>query len=64
MWLDALDGGPGLQPEILFLGDTMIVVLTIAADTPLTAGVKLVLRCRGNDVSAAVRPNPRPRLTP
>jgi hypothetical protein len=57
MWLDALDGGPGLRPRILVVGDQTIVVLTIAGDTSVTGCAHLFLRCQGGDVSASIEPN-------
>jgi hypothetical protein len=38
-WLDALDRRPGVRPEIMLIGDTMIFLLPIAADTTDKAGV-------------------------
>jgi hypothetical protein len=56
-WLDALDRQRGVRPEIMLIGDTMIFLLPIAADTNYRAGVQLVLRCYGDDsVSAAIEP--------
>jgi hypothetical protein len=64
-WLDALDRRPGVRPQIMMLGETMIFVLPIAADTVGRIGVQLVLRCYGNDdVSAAIEPDVRPRPDP
>jgi hypothetical protein len=61
-WPDALDRRSGVRPEITFIGDTMIFVLHIAADAIDKAGVRLVLRCYGNDVvSAAIEPDVRQR---
>jgi hypothetical protein len=38
MWLDALDGGPGLRPLTLVIGDRTIVVLAIAREQGMNAG--------------------------
>ena len=64
MWLDALDGGPGLRPMILFIGDRMVFVLTIAGDTSGMGGSRLVLRSKGDDLSASIEPDLRHRLPP
>jgi hypothetical protein len=64
-WLDALDRRPGVRPEIMLIGDMMIFLLPIAADTTGKAGVQLVLRCYGNDiVSAAIEPHVHRRAVP
>jgi hypothetical protein len=62
MWLEALDGGPGLRPIISSVGDKTIVVLKIAGDIRLTGGGRLVLRCQGDEVSATIEPNLCDRL--
>jgi hypothetical protein len=59
MWLDALDGGPGLRPLTLVIGDRTIVVLAIAREHGVRAGARLVLRCQGDDVLASIEPEPR-----
>jgi hypothetical protein len=64
MWLEALDGGPGLKPMILCIGDRMVFVLTIAGDNSAIGGGRLVLRCQGDEVSASIEPCPRQRLLP
>jgi hypothetical protein len=64
-WLDALDRRPGVRPEIMLIGDMMIFLLPIAADTTEKAGVQLVLRLYGNDiVSAAIEPRVHRRAVP
>ena len=63
MWLDALDGGPGLRPIILFIGGRTICVLAIATDTAVNAGVRLVLRYHGDDLTAALELDGPRRLT-
>ena len=68
MWLDALDGGPGLRPLILFLGEKTVFVMKIAGTStgPSTvdAGSRLILRCVGNDVTVAIEPDPRGKNKP
>jgi hypothetical protein len=59
MWLDALDGGPGLPPLTLVVGDRTIVVLAIARENGVSAGTRLVLRCQGADVLASIEPEAR-----
>jgi hypothetical protein len=62
LWPDMLDRQRGVRPEIMFIGDMMVFVLHIAADTTDKAGVQLVLRCYENDVvSAAIEPDVRQR---
>jgi hypothetical protein len=63
MWLDALDGGPGLRPMILFIGDKTVFVLTIAGDNSVTGGARLVLRSQGDHLSASIEPDASHRLT-
>ena len=56
MWLDALDGGPGLPPRILAVANQTIVVMAIAGDPKVTGGAHLFLRCKGDDISASIEP--------
>ena len=64
-WMNALDRRPGVRPEITLIGDTMVVVLPIAADATGKAGVQLVLRSYGDDVlSASIEPDGRGRRIP
>jgi len=59
MWLDALDGGPGLRPLILFLGEKTVFVMKIAGTPPESAGSRLIVRCVGSDVTVAIEPDPK-----
>jgi hypothetical protein len=64
-WTDALDRRPGVRPEITLIGDMMVFVLPVAADSTGKAGVQLVLRSYGDDVlSAAIEPDLRRRRIP
>jgi hypothetical protein len=56
MWLDALDGGPGLRPLTLVVGDRTTIVLAIAREHGVSAGARLVIRCQGADVLASIEP--------
>jgi hypothetical protein len=62
MWLDALDGGPGLRPMILSIGEKTVVVMKIAGDIRVTAGGRLVVRSLGDTVTASIEPNVIDRL--
>jgi len=62
MWLDALDGGPGLRPMILSIGDKTVFVMKIAGDTRLTGGGRLILRSLGDELTASIEPNVIDRL--
>ena len=64
MWLDALDGGPGLRPMILSIGDKTVFVMKIAGDTRLTGGGRLILRSLGDELTASIEPNVIDRLLP
>jgi hypothetical protein len=57
MWLDALDGGPGLRPRILVVGEQTIIVLNIAGDPAVTGGAHLFVRCDGDEIALAIEPN-------
>ncbi len=61
MWLDALDGGPGLRPLTIVIGDRTIVVLAIAREQGMKAGTRLVLRCQGTEVLASIEPKLKPQ---
>ena len=63
MWFDALDGGPGLRPMILSIGEKTVFVMKIAGDVRVTAGGRLVVRCLGDVLTASIEPNVIDRLT-
>ena len=63
MWLDALDGAPGLRPMVLSIGEKTVVVMKIAGDLRVTGGGRLVLRSQGAELSASIEPNVIDRLT-
>jgi hypothetical protein len=62
MWLDALDGGPGLRPMILSIGEKTVFVMKIAGDIRLTGGGRLIVRSVGDELTASIEPNVIDRL--
>jgi hypothetical protein len=62
MWLEALDGRPGVPPETRYLPDAVIVLFQMMWGPAAASRGQLILRCdKDGGLSAAISATREPR---